>query len=1455
MTPKSVEVFTPQHQKCSLLSPTAAPQGASATQFGRDGSCRYFTANTTSRKPSRIGALAFFLLAFFLFAGAGALAQNGVFTVAQAVGMASVAQPVTVTAQVAGTVSTVDVLTMGAPGLDFAGVAASSTCPAATLAVSPAPTTCTESVTFTPTAPGVRMGAVVLLDNSTPAKVLGVQYLSGIGSGGLGVLTSGNILVVAGEVGLNKNPVTDGVPATQTELSLPSGVAVDGAGNLYIADTAHNLIRKVATPIPPATVGIISTYAGTGLPGYGGDHGQASSATLDQPTSVALDGAGNLYIADTNNNAVRMVAAANGVITTVAGTGVAGYVAGQDGGPATLAELSAPLGVTIDADGDLYIADTGNQRIRRVDAVLGVITTVAGNGTAGFAGDGSSATAPLTELNGPSAVAFDSKGNMYIADSQNSCIREVSGGIISLFAGNGTAGYQLTDDGGPAVAAELNIPSGLAVDAAGNVYIADTQNDAIRRVSSAASAAPGIITTVARTGIGEFFSNNVFAPVLIYEPIGLFLDSSDNLYFADSLDMVIREMQSNFVALDFTKTPIRQGSESAAQDQNVENDGNAPLTLTAPDIFVDTNDPLGVNAALAPNPPTTCPESNPFLAANTNCVIGAIFAPSLQLTFAAGVASEPLDANIYIGKTGDTVNSPLDIELVGTALALNTTTLTLTSSLNPSNFPQNVIFAATVTTGAGTGALTGTVTFYDNNGLTVLQANVPLVGNVASYATTMLTVGQHAIVATYNGDPSHFSSTGALIPVQTVNEFTATTLTSNLNPSPVGQSVTFTAIVTTPDGGGVPLDGSVTFTNNGAPICTAIPLVFTAATGTYAATCTPATTALAQGPNTIEAIYSGDLPKFILGSNATISQDMQAASAETLISAPNPSVYGTPVVFTIVVPNIGSVAATGSVNILETGQATPLGAVVLAGNPGTATFTTFTLAVGTDVITAAYQGDAYYSPSNATVKQVVTQATTSTTVTAVPNPGIAGAPVAITATVKVTQGVVTPTGTVTFADTFNGVTVALGGITPLTTAGTATINVTLAPGLHSIVATYSGDTNTAGSVSAPFALTVAQAATQTTLTVTPNPAIVDTTVTLTAVVASVGGGVPTGSVVFTDTFNGITVTLNAGGTALNGTGTATFTTATLAVGTHSITATYGGDTDDAASTSSATSLVVNMIPTVTNLGVSTTTGGNPQVILVAVVLNNATGSPATLPVPTGTVTFTSGTTLLGTATLDSTGVATLTPNLVAGTLYTVIAAYSGDALHSPSSSTSVSVSATATGFTLAVTPPSVTVATTQNVSVNVALTSIQGFTDTIGLGCASLPAGVNCHFAVPSVNLPANGVENVTLIIDTNNPLGGGSTAMNRRAGGRSISLAGLFLPLGVLFGCIFWRFRRRYGTAMNLVLVLLLGTAALLLSGCSGSFSQSSATPGTYVIQVTGTGANSDLSRYQNVTLVITAK
>ena len=272
------------------------------------------------------------------------------------------------------------------------------------------------------------------------------------------------------------------------------------------------------------------------------------------------------------------------------------------------------------------------------------------------------------------------------------------------------------------------------------------------------------------------------------------------------------------------------------------------------------------------------------------------------------------------------------------------------------------------------------------------------------------------------------------------------------------------------------------------------------------------------------------------------------------------------------------------------------------------------------------------------------------------------------------------------------------------------------------------------------------------------------------------------------------------------------------------------------------------IPTVTDLAASSTTGANPQVILVSAVLNSA-GGPT--PTPTGTVTFNSGATVLGSVPLDSSGVATLAPNLVAGA-YTVVAVYSGDSLHGPSTSAPVSVTSTANGFTLTVTPPTVTVATKQNATVTVALTSYGGFTDNIGLGCASLPAGVTCHFSSFTVALPANGVQTVQLTIDTNYPLTGGAAAMNSRSSGRGASLAGLFLPFSLLFGCIFWRFRRRHAQVFTTLLLLLLSGAALLATGCAG-ISSSNAAPGNYVIQVTGTGASSDIIHYQNVTLDIT--
>ena len=262
----------------------------------------------------------------------------------------------------------------------------------------------------------------------------------------------------------------DGGPATAAQLALPSGVALDGAGNLYIADWANHRIRKVDA------AGVISTVAGDGTRGYGGDGGPAVAAQLRYPEGVAVDGSGNLYIADSSNHRIRKVDAA-GVITTVAGDGTEGF--GGDGGPAVAAQLDFPQGVALDGAGNLYIADTYNHRIRKVDAA-GVISTVAGDGTEGYGGDGVPAVAAL--LNRPGGVAVDGSGNLYIADSGNDRIRKVdAAGVITTVAGDGTEGFG--GDGGPAVAAQLDHPTGVALDDAGNLYIADYDNHRIRRLT------------------------------------------------------------------------------------------------------------------------------------------------------------------------------------------------------------------------------------------------------------------------------------------------------------------------------------------------------------------------------------------------------------------------------------------------------------------------------------------------------------------------------------------------------------------------------------------------------------------------------------------------------------------------------------------------------------------------------------------------------------------------------------------------------------------------------------------------------------------------------------------------------------------------------------------------------------------------------------------------------------
>jgi uncharacterized protein (TIGR03437 family) len=370
-------------------------------------------------------------------------------------------------------------------------------------------------------------------------------------------------------------------------------VAADASGNLFIADWFNQRIRKVSAG------GIITTVAGNGVGDFSGDGGPATSASLSFPSGVVVDASGNLFIADTDNNRIRKVSA-SGIITTVAGNGAGG--AGSsilyggcsgDGGPATSAELYGPQGVAVDAFGNLFIADFDNCRIRKVSA-SGIISTVAGNGTAGFSGDGGPATS--AELYGPRGVAVDATGNLFIADKNR--VRKVSAsGIITTVAGNGTPGF--SGDGGPATSASLNTPNAVVVDAAGNLFIADTANNRIRKVSTS-----GSITTVAGAGTSGFSGDGGEATSAeLYAPQDVAVDVFGDLLIADGVNNRVREVfaatsatpsitSGGIVPVDGQVPTIQSGEwvsiyGSSLASSTVSWNGNFPASLGGTSVTIN----------------------------------------------------------------------------------------------------------------------------------------------------------------------------------------------------------------------------------------------------------------------------------------------------------------------------------------------------------------------------------------------------------------------------------------------------------------------------------------------------------------------------------------------------------------------------------------------------------------------------------------------------------------------------------------------------------------------------------------------------------------------------------------------------------------------------------------------------------------------------------------------------
>jgi sugar lactone lactonase YvrE len=736
--------------------------------------------------------------------------------------------------------------------------------------------------------------------DSGPATSASLFYPFGItvdGAGNLYIADTENsvIRMVTAATGLigtvvgggNAGYVGDGGAATGADLNFPQAIAVDGGGNLYIADTDNSVIRKVS-----AATGVISTVAGNGSYGYAGDGGAATSAELNEPQAIAVDGGGNLYIADTNNRVIRKVAA-NGIISTVAGTGSYGYAG--DGGAATSAELSSPYGIAVDAAGNLYIADTYNEVVRKVTVATGIISTVAGNGSGGYAGDGGPATS--AELSSPEGIAVDGAGNLYIADTYNSVIRKVTAatGFISTVAGNGNFGY--SGDGGPAISAELSNPDGVAVDAGGNLYIADTNNLVIRRVTPT-----GVISTVVGNGNYGFSGDGGAATSAeLADPYGVAASSSGLFYIADTNNDVIREV-----------TGLSLASQSITFAAIAAQASGTSLALQA-----------GASSRL----PVTYASATPGV-----CTVSGSTAALLT----GGICK------ITASQVGNAYYAPATpVSQSFTVLFSDMVTLGIASGTQTYGVYNNFAIGPSY---KGSPVPTGTVTLYDNN---AALATLKLGSNgVAYYLANPLNVGVNAMTASYSGDARYAPESSAPV------NLTVTPAPAHLTGSCWGGTpykVAYQCLITATAGTATPPTGSISYSLDGAP-GTSVALSSGSAPFTVA-------TLPAAGAHKLTIAYA---QQGNFAAATALTESFTTVQGQTQLLLAVSSYYlaaGSPITLTVKASSSQSGVPPGSVTFYDNGKT--LGSAAIGGN-GVATYPVAKIPKGTHTYTAKYAATANF---------------------------------------------------------------------------------------------------------------------------------------------------------------------------------------------------------------------------------------------------------------------------------------------------------------------------------------------------------------------------------------------------------------------------------------------------------------------------------------------------------------
>jgi len=1263
---------------------------------------------------------------------------------------------------------------------------------------------CAAPITFAPLGPGLRTAPLTLTDAGGTSYAVGVI---GTGNAPQLAVAPGNESTFAGN-GTGGYP--GGSSTSAAEFDAPAATVVDGSGTVYIADSANDVIRKVQA-------GVVTTVAGTGSAGAGGDGGAAPSAQLSNPTAVVLDGAGDIYIADTGNNRIRVVYEsgvalecliilenptsfgllagatsctgahsypAAGDIYTIAGNGTSGF--SGDGAIATSADLMGPSGVAVDTSGNVYISDTANNRVRMVTAATGDIATIAGNGSVGFTNGTSALTAAL---DGPTALALDQSGDLYIADTANSAVRKLNlaGATITIVAGKGSSGY--SGDGGAATSAALASPAGIALDAAGDLYIADTGNSRIRLVLSSS----GTISTIAGNGSATYAGDGGEALIASFDqPQGVTLDSVGRLYVADTVNNRIRFIDSTTSSLNFGT--VNPNSSSLPLTATAINIGNQTLTLTG----------LSISASFKQQASggTDCTATT-TLAPGQSCNVEVIFQPLTTGNFTGTITFTDNSLNQSSGAqtvslSGISAVTPTSLSVTGLPASVTAGTA--------KNIIVSAVNGSTVAT-----AYTDTVSFSSTDPKAVLPANYTYTSTDAGthvFPITFETAGAQSVTVT---DMQNANLIGSESTTVTVGAPASLNIVSGNNQTaPTIGTFTLPLVVQLLDAYGNGISGvTVTFT---APA--------TGASGTFAggSTTAQATTnssGTATSPiftaNTTSGTYSVTASAASLSPvSFSLTNSSIAVPTITLTASPvaSPLVYGEGVLLTATLnPATSSgVAATGTVTFYAScasQSAIAIGTGTVSS--GKASYTYLVPPACAYTFTASYSGDSNFAANTTTAGASLTVGQASATL--LPSQTPVTVTVGQTTQISISVAgqfsginIVPPSGVITYQIGTSG--------TPVTAPiqfGVATVSVpsTLAGGTYSIAVSYAGDNNyLTASLSIPLTIT-----------------FLTQTITFTPVTNQAYGNPP---IVLSATASpsGLPVTFKVD----SGTGTISGSTLTI-TGAGSITfeADQAGNTVYAAATPVMQTITVSKATTFTGLSVNPTiANAGVGITLTATVTSSVT--PHVPYPPTGSVTFYSGTTMVGSGNVNSsTGVATYIATTLASGVDSITAQYSGDSNFVGSTSSAQNVTINAPTFTFTLPSSSYTVVSGQTVNTTVTLTGTGGYSGTVNFSCSNLPLYTSCLFLPNHQALtPTAATASIFLAIETDAPSG-----------------AELFLPIGILCAVLF-TMRRKWNRVSRIWLAGAILAVGLGISGCgSGSSSSESLsnTPlGTTTFTITGT-------------------